>query len=70
MDYKIKITSGLLDSKRKITPDELIEFHNNFVPRVGDTIVWKDVFWDVTNVVIDNDYNEIRIWVKDSERFK
>jgi hypothetical protein len=73
MEYKLKITSGLNDSKRSVTPHDYLPndyFPNGFIPRVGDTIVWKDLFWDVRSIVIDNAYSEIRIWVKDSEYFK
>lgn len=68
MSYKIKITCGLNDTKRSVSPNDYLP--EDFIPRVGDTIVWKDLFWDVKSVVIDYAYNEIRVWVKDSEWFK
>lgn len=66
MDYKIQMTTGLYNTKKDMVEDYL---PNNFIPRIGDTIVWKGQYWDVKNVVIDYAYNEIRIWVMDSMRF-
>lgn len=72
MEYKIQITCGLDDTKRDVCPHHYLPsdyFPSGFVPRIGDTIVWRDLYWDVRNVVIDHAYKEIRLWVKDSERF-
>jgi len=73
MDYKIKITTGLADTNRSERPHELLPngyFPLGFMPRVGDTIVWNNLYWDVRSVVIDSAYREVTIWVKDSEHFK
>jgi hypothetical protein len=67
---KIKLTTSLKDSKRTVTPECDIEFSDNFIPRIGDTIVWNNDYWEVKHVVIDNAYKEIRLYLKDSEFFK
>lgn len=67
MNMKIKTSVGLDDSKRNTLPN--IELPNDFIPRIGDTLVINDLYWDVRSVVIDYAYKEIRVWIKDSVHF-
>lgn len=64
---RIQISCGLADTKREIYPSGNLK--KEFVPRVGDTIVWNNLYWTVKDVVIDYHYDKITIWVKDSETF-
>jgi len=59
---KIKITSGLHDTKK--TLDDVLP-SNFIVPRVGDIIYYSNSRYIVDRVIIDYDYNEINVWVKD-----
>lgn len=68
MGFKIKITCGLKDTTRNLSIDDYLPEY--FIPRIGDTIIWKNLYWDVYNVVIDYSDNEIRVYVKDSDKFK
>jgi len=38
---------------------------SDFIPRVGDSIIYRDDRYVVHNVVVDYDLGEIRVWVKD-----
>lgn len=64
----IKIVCGLNDTKRSLPSNNILP--STFVPRIGDTVVWGDLFWDVDRIVIDYDVDEIRVWVIDSVKFK
>jgi hypothetical protein len=59
---KIKITSGLHDTKK--TLDDVLP-SDFIVPRVGDIIYYSNSRYIVDRVIIDYDYNEINVWVKD-----
>jgi hypothetical protein len=67
MDYKITVNCGLSDTKRMFAPN--CELPNDFIPRVEDTLVLNDLYWDVYAVVMDYHYKEIKVWVKDSVRW-
>jgi hypothetical protein len=59
---RIKITSGLNDTKKTLDND----LPSNFiVPRVGDIIYYSNSRYIVDRVIIDYDYKEIGVWVKD-----
>ena len=61
---KIRITSGLNDTKKildEVLPSDFI------VPRVGDFIYYSNSKYIVNRVIIDYDYREIAVWVKDFE---
>lgn len=66
MEYKLKISSGLNDSKGVALDDYLPKdyFPDGFIPRVGDMIILNNLYWDVDQIIIDNAHSEIRIWVK------
>jgi len=73
MQYKIQLTCGMDDTKRSVHPHDYLPddyFPIGFFPRIGETIVWKDLYWDVKSIVIDHAYKEIRIYVKDSVQYK
>lgn len=59
---KIKITAGLHDTKK--TLDDVLP-SDFIVPRVGDIIYYSNSRYIVDRVIIDYDYNEINVWVKD-----
>ena len=59
---KIKITAGLHDTKK--TLDDVLP-SDFMVPRVGDIIYYSNSRYIVDRVIIDYDYNEINVWVKD-----
>jgi len=59
---KIKITAGLNDTKK--TLDDVLP-SDFIVPRVGDIIYYSNSRYIVDRVIIDYDYNEINVWVKD-----
>jgi hypothetical protein len=60
----IKITSGLGDTE-KIFDDNDDVLSDFIVPRVGDIIYYSNSRYIVDRVIIDYDYNEIGVWVKD-----
>jgi hypothetical protein len=59
---KLKITAGLHDTKK--TLDDVLP-SDFMVPRVGDIIYYSNSRYIVDRVIIDYDYNEINVWVKD-----
>lgn len=65
---EITIHVGINDTNRNSIPKGIIP--NEFIPRIGDTLILENLYWDVKSVVIDYDTKEIRVWVKDSEHFK
>ncbi len=60
----IKITSGLNDTL-KIFDDNDDVLSDFMVPRVGDIIYYSNSRYIVDRVIIDYDYDEIGVWVKD-----
>ena len=59
---KLRITSGLNDTKETISEDLPSDY---MVPRIGDIIYLRNIRCIVDRVIIDYDYKEITVWVKD-----
>ncbi len=60
----VKITGGLNDVEESLDA----EIDIPFIPRQNDIIYYKYLRYIVYQIIIDIDYDEITIWVKDYEK--
>jgi len=59
---QIKICGGLNDVESPL--DEIL--YQTIIPRIDDIIYFKNKRYKVYEIIIDYDYNEISVYVKDS----